>query len=96
MNRALPGWVWLGVTKQQGNLLIQQTNNEDNPLMTGVVDVNSIPVFGIDLWEHAYFAQYDGDKEAYAKAFLQQLNWEKLSTNFEKYNVAKKVAPILE
>jgi len=34
--------------------------------MTGVVDTNSVPIFGIDLAEHAYFHQYQGDKEAYA------------------------------
>ena len=71
MNRALPGWVWLCITKGQGNLIITQTNNEDNPLMTGVVETTSIPIFGIDLWEHAYFFQYKGDKESYVKAFFQ-------------------------
>ena len=64
--------------------------------MTGVVDVNSIPVFGIDMWEHAYFSQYKGDKEKYCQTFLQQLDWEKVSKNFEEYNLSKKVAPILE
>lgn len=55
--------------------------------MTGVVDANSIPVFGIDLWEHAWFYQYKGDKIAYAAAFLNQLDWVKISANFEKYNM---------
>ena len=95
-NRTLPGWIWLGLAKKSDNLIIQQTNNEDNPLMTGVVDVNSIPVFGIDLWEHAWFHQYKGDKNAYAAAFLNQLDWEKISANFEKFNMNKEVAPVLE
>jgi len=51
-------------------MTIQQTNNEDNPLMKGVVDTNSTPVFGIDLWEHAYFYQYKGDKGKYVDAFF--------------------------
>ena len=55
--------------------------------MTGVVDASSIPVFGIDLWEHAWFYQYKGDKTAYAVAFLNQLDWVKISANFEKYNM---------
>ena len=38
--------------------------------MKGVVDTNSVPVFGIDLWEHAYFYQYKGDKAAYVDCFL--------------------------
>jgi Fe-Mn family superoxide dismutase len=95
LNRVLPGWIWLGVTKQ-GNMTIQQTNNEDNPLMKGVVDTNSTPIFGIDLWEHAYFYQYKGDKGAYVDAFFKQINWDKLSSNFEQFNSKGKVAPILE
>ena len=53
LGRALPGWVWLGVCPD-GRLLITQTNNEDNPLMHGVVDVQCVPILGLDLWEHAY------------------------------------------
>lgn len=47
-----------------------QTNNEDNPLMHGVVDVQCIPILGINLWEHAYLADYEGDKDAYTNAFF--------------------------
>ena len=57
IGRVLPGWVWLGAGKD-GHLVITQTNNEDNPLMHGVAEVQCTPVVGIDLWEHAYFHQF--------------------------------------
>jgi len=84
-SRALPGWVWLGVCTD-GRMLITQTNNEDNPLMHGVVDVQCIPIVGIDLWEHAYLQQYRGDKEAYCEAFFRCIQWAVVSANFEFYN----------
>jgi len=54
-SRFLPGWIWLGVGKSKPDLIITQTNNEDNPLMSGVAEPLCTPIFGIDLWEHAYF-----------------------------------------
>lgn len=93
-NRVLPGWVWLGVGKQKPDLIITQTNNEDNPLMHGVAEPQCIPIFGIDLWEHAYFAQYQGDKQAYCDAFITDLDWDKLSHNFEGFNTKGQVAPL--
>ena len=83
MSRVLPGWVWLGCGKKSGDLVITQTNNEDNPLMHGVAEPQCTPVFGIDLWEHAYFAQYEGDRAAYCEWFLQALDWERISAHYE-------------
>ena len=93
MGRALPGWVWLGVAAD-GRLLITQTNNEDNPLMHGVVDAQCIPVIGIDLWEHAYLTDYLGDKGAYCDNFLASVDWAIVSQNFEQFNLQGKPAPI--
>jgi Fe-Mn family superoxide dismutase len=93
-SRFLPGWVWLGVGKSKPDLIITQTNNEDNPLMSGVAEPLCTPIFGIDLWEHAYFAQYNGDKSVYCREFLESLNWAKLSENFEAFNLKGKVAPL--
>ena len=85
LGRALPGWVWLGVTAE-GDLLITQTNNEDNPLMHGVVDTQCVPIVGIDLWEHAYLQQYAGNKEAYVDQFFACVQWALVSVNYECYN----------
>lgn len=86
-SRALPGWVWLGVALKQPDLIITQTNNMDNPLMHGVAEPQCIPVFGINLWEHAYFQVYKGDKMAYALDCLEDLDWDKLSHNYENFNL---------
>ena len=93
VGRALPGWVWLAVCKD-GRLLITQTNNEDNPLMHGVVDVPCVPIVGIDLWEHAYLQQYGGDKEAYVDQFFKCIQWGIVSANFELFNSQGNATPI--
>ena len=93
-SRATPGWVWLGFQDDQGRLLVTQTNNEDNPLMHGVVEVVCKPVLGIDLWEHAYLVDFEGDKDAYLEAFMEHIDWAVVSANFETYNAEKKPTPV--
>ena len=92
-SRALPGWVWLGVTKD-ARLMITQTNNEDNPLMHGVVEHQCIPVIGIDLWEHAYLTDYLGNKSTYCDNFLASVDWAIVSQNYETMNLNGKPAPM--
>ena len=91
----LPGWVWLGVA-EDGRLLITQTNNEDNPLMHGVVDVQCIPIIGIDMWEHAYLQQYAGDKDAYVDTFFKCIQWAIVSANFEMFNSQGKATSVAD
>ena len=93
MSRVLPGWIWLGVCSD-GRLLITQTNNEDNPLMHGVVDVQCVPIIGMDLWEHAYLQQYRGDKAAYFEAFFTSVQWGIVSANYESFNSLGKATPV--
>ena len=94
--RVLPGWVWLGLTKE-GQLVVTQTNNEDNTLMHGIAPVQCLPVLGVDLWEHAYLAtlHYEGSKEAYLEAFWRHVDWARLSAHFESHNLLGQVAPLL-
>ena len=55
------------------------------------------PVIGIDLWEHAYFVQYEGSKESYVEQFWRHVDWEKVCSNFEKFNLeGGKVPPLLD
>ena len=57
-----------------------------------------VPVLGIDLWEHAYIQKYGGGADGrgkYVERFLECVNWEKVSENFEKFNLAGKVGPVL-
>ena len=63
--------------------------------MHGIATVPCIPIIGLDLWEHAYFAQYKGDRGAYLERFWAHVNWGKVSENFESFNVKGLVAPLL-
>ena len=74
--------------------MITQTNNEDNPLMHGVVEHKCIPVIGIDLWEHAYLTDYLGDKAQYCDNYLDSVDWAVVSQNFEQFNLQNKPAPM--
>lgn len=65
------GWTWL-VQEASGCLKIVNTNDALTPLL----DVNSIPLLAIDLWEHSYYLDYLGDKENYISNFWKVLNWE--------------------
>ena len=62
--------------------------------MAGVAEPQCTPIFGIDLWEHAYFTQYHGNKENYSSAFFDELDWNKLSYNFEEFNLKGQMAPL--
>ena len=77
-------------------MTIIQSNNQDNTLMEGVQQVTSTPILCLNVWEHAYFEQHDGEKNGtYLTSFWDALDWKKISENFEEYNMQKKVAPII-
>ena len=79
----MPGWLWLCINEKERVLRIMTTNNEDNPMMYGILAVQYKPILGIDLWEHAYYDEHCGDKKVYVEAFLKSVNWDKVSTLFE-------------
>jgi Fe-Mn family superoxide dismutase len=74
------GWAWLGV--KDGQLAICSTPNQDNPLMD-IAECKCQPIFGIDVWEHAYYLHYQNRRADYLTAIWNLVNWEELNNRFE-------------
>lgn len=70
------GWAWL--IKKDGKLEITSTPNQDNPLMP-VADVQGTPILGLDVWEHAYYLNYQNRRPDYVSAFFNVVNWDKVA-----------------
>ena len=68
------GWAWL-VKDDKGKLVVSSTPNQDNPLMP-VADVKGTPILGIDVWEHAYYLNYQNRRPEYIDAFWDLINWD--------------------
>jgi Fe-Mn family superoxide dismutase len=75
------GWAWLVV--QDKKLVVCSTPNQDNPLMD-VADVKGTPILGLDVWEHAYYLNYQNRRPDYIGAFWNVINWNAVSEMFEK------------
>ena len=74
------GWAWLCV-KEDGSLCVCSTANQDNPLMPGCCEANSVPVLGLDVWEHAYYLKYQNRRPDYIDAFFNVINWDQVVKN---------------
>ena len=75
------GWAWLCVHKG-GAVDVCSTPNQDNPLMPGI-GCGGFPVLGIDVWEHAYYLNYQNRRPDYINAFFNVINWEEVNKRFE-------------
>lgn len=71
------GWAWLCV--ENGKLKVCSTPNQDNPLMDVVTDCNGTPVLGLDVWEHAYYLNYQNRRPDYISAFWNMVNWSEVA-----------------
>ena len=76
------GWAWLCV-HPGGKLEICSTANQDNPLMDGV-GCGGFPILGLDVWEHAYYLNYQNRRPDYIAGFFNVINWEVISDSFNK------------
>jgi Fe-Mn family superoxide dismutase len=76
------GWAWLCVQKG-GNVEVCSSANQDNPLMPGI-GCGGTPILGLDVWEHAYYLNYQNRRPDYISAFFNVINWEKVSELYEQ------------
>lgn len=74
------GWAWL-IVGADGKLAVTSTPNQDNPLMD-VVEVKGTPILGLDVWEHAYYLNYQNRRPDYIAAFWNVVNWSEVSKLF--------------
>ncbi|NQW37348.1 MAG: superoxide dismutase [Flavobacteriales bacterium] len=74
------GWAWLCVHKG-GKVEVCSTPNQDNPLMPGVT-CQGTPVLGLDVWEHAYYLNYQNRRPDYINAFFNVINWDEVSARY--------------
>ncbi|WKK99766.1 Fe-Mn family superoxide dismutase [Paenibacillus amylolyticus] len=73
---SVPGWAWLVVGKD-GKLSITSTPNQDSPLFEGLT-----PVLGLDVWEHAYYLNYQNKRPDYIAAFWNVINWDEVNKRY--------------
>ncbi|HSH38836.1 MAG TPA: superoxide dismutase, partial [Chthoniobacterales bacterium] len=72
------GWAWL-IKSRDGMLEVTSTLNQDSPLMDG-----NTPVLGVDVWEHAYYLNYQNRRPDYLKAWWNVVNWGEVSRRYEQ------------
>ena len=77
MTRFGSGWGWL--CQVDDHLEICSTANQDNPLMPGICNDESVPLLGLDVWEHAYYLNYQNKRVDYINSFFNLINWEKVN-----------------
>jgi Fe-Mn family superoxide dismutase len=76
------GWAWLIWSNDEKKLKITSTANQDNPLMISQEIVSGEPIVGLDVWEHAYYLNYQNKRPEYIAGFWKLINWEATNTRY--------------
>jgi Fe-Mn family superoxide dismutase len=79
-NRFGSGWAWLVLTNDK-KLVVSSTPNQDNPLMD-IAEVKGQPLFGLDVWEHAYYLKYQNRRPDYISNWWNVLDWDKVEKRY--------------
>lgn len=74
------GWAWLCV-KADGSLCVCSSPNQDNPMMD-ISECPGTPIMGLDVWEHAYYLNYQNRRPDYISAFFNVIDWEQVNKNY--------------
>jgi len=74
------GWAWLGLDKDGKNLHVGSTANQDSPIMMG-----HKPIMGLDVWEHAYYLNYQNRRPDYISSFWNIVNWDQVAKNYAQW-----------
>ncbi len=82
------GWAWLAVDIESGELFITSTANQDNPLMD-IAERRGIPILALDVWEHAYYLNYQNKRADYIAAFWKKVNWPDVEAKYKAYREMK-------
>ena len=76
------GWAWL-IVGEDKKVKVTSTPNQDNPLMD-VADDNGTPILGLDVWEHAYYLNYQNKRPEYIGAFWKLVNWDEVEQRYQE------------
>jgi len=85
------GWAWLGVTAD-GTLKVTKTPNQDNPISSGEM----IPILGLDVWEHAYYLNYQNRRPDYIEAWWNVVDWKRVEGYYTTIKVGDKVQAVAD
>jgi len=77
------GWAWLTLTRD-GTLLVESSLNQDNPLMGEFAGLSGgTPILGLDVWEHAYYLNYQNRRPDYIAAFFELIDWAEVARRYQ-------------